>query len=161
MSHLTFVGEGRTLEEHGAYLSFLNNGIVGFYLVNTFLTQTDVQYAQLSYKRLVLREEESQFRLLKCQRKIGMDDIGTDIISIVLRHQTGGYVNGHNIRSRTVNVLDQGGKTACQRLVESRTEKSVNHQHSFFQVGRIEFLRYFCKVLSTSRCLLAAHSSER
>ena len=89
--------------------------------------------------------------LLEGQCEVGADDIGTDIIGVVLCHQSGGYVNRYDLCRRGVDVFYQGGESASQRLVEAGAEKSVDHQHAFFKTWRVELLCDFNEVLGTLR----------
>ena len=140
VAHLALMGKRTAAEHQLAYVVFFDDGVGCFNLRHSLLTQTDVEHTEVAHKLLVLSEEERQLELLKGQRVSGADDVGTHVVRVVLRHQTRGYVNGHHLGRRGVDILDQRGKTASQRLVESGTKESVDNQHIGFKDWRIELL---------------------
>ena len=87
VAHIALVGVGAPFEEQGADVVLLDEGVVGFYLLDALLAESDVEHLQLSDVLLVLREEEGEFLLLEGERHIGADDVGADVIGVVLRHQ--------------------------------------------------------------------------
>ena len=78
---------------------------------------------------------------------VSTDDVGTYIVCVVLCHQARRDVNGNDLGRRRVDILDQRGKTTCQRFVETRAEESVNNQHIGFEDGGIELLNDFYELL--------------
>ena len=134
------MGIGTTGQHQLAHVVFLDNGVLRIQLPHTLLAQTDVEHAEVAYKLLILREEERQLDLLEGQCMVCTDDVGTHVVRIVLRHQSGRNVDGNHLGRRRVDILDQRGKTTCQRFVEAGTEESVDDQHIGFEGGRIEFL---------------------
>ena len=136
------MGKGVTANEHLAYHRLFNHRILCLHLLHTLLAQTDVEHAQLTDKDLVLGEQERQLGLLQGQRGMGADDVGTNIIGVVLGHQTRGHVDTDNLGRRGVDVFHQRGKATGQRFVEPRTEESVNHQHVGLQLGRVELFNH-------------------
>ena len=88
ITHLTFVSKGVAWNKTAAYIVLFNDRIWSLYLLDTFLTETDIKYAQLSNELLVLRKEERQFRLLQGECQVSTNDIGSNVIGIVFSHQT-------------------------------------------------------------------------
>ena len=71
-----------------ADVTLFEQGVVGVYLVSTLLAESDVKHFQLSDELLVLCEEKREFLMLERKRHIGTDDIGADIVGIVLSHES-------------------------------------------------------------------------
>ena len=88
MPHVALVGKRTTRLNHLANVVLLQHRVVGIEFLDTLLAQSDVEHLQSAYIRLVLLKEEGELHVLQCQRQVGMDDIGTYIIGIVLRHQS-------------------------------------------------------------------------
>ena len=82
------MGERITWQQPLTDIAFLKKSIVGVDLLDTFLAQSDVENLEPSYEYLVLREEERQFLLLECECLISMNDVGTDVIGVVFRHES-------------------------------------------------------------------------
>ena len=78
---------------------------------------------------------------------MGADDVGTDVVGVVFRHQARRYVDADNLGRRGIDIFHQRGKATCQRLVQTRSEESVNHHHVRFQLGWVEFLNHLHKLL--------------
>ena len=80
------MGKGVAWKETTTDVVLFGDRIRGIYLLDAFLTKTDVEHTQLSCELLVFSKEERQLRLLQGECQVGMNDIGTDIIGIVLSH---------------------------------------------------------------------------
>ena len=65
-------------------------------MLHSFTAQTNVKYAYLTEEYLVHGEVEGEFRLLQCERQVSANDIGADIVCVVLCHQSRRYVNADN-----------------------------------------------------------------
>ena len=78
---------------------------------------------------------------------MGADDVGTDVVGVVFRHQTRRHVDADNLGRRGIDIFHQRGKATCQRLVQTRSEESVNHHHVRLQLGWVEFLNHLHKLL--------------
>ena len=87
IAHLAFVGMGRAFEQQFAHLIFLYKRIGGVSLVDTLLTEADVQYAEFADEGLVFGKEKCQLGQLEGQCHRSPDDVGADIITVVFRHQ--------------------------------------------------------------------------
>ena len=101
------MGKGGTVQQTGAYITRINHGERSLDFRHTLFAQLDVEHTQLSDKRLVLWEEERELGLLKGQRHGGSDDIGANVIGVVLGHQTRRYVNTDNLGLRGIDILDE------------------------------------------------------
>ena len=88
MSHLPFVCKDVALEQYRTYVILVYAGIVRVGLFNALLTQLYVKSLQLAYKLLVLCKEEGQLGLLECQCQVGFNDVGSDIVGVVLCHKS-------------------------------------------------------------------------
>ena len=88
--------------------------------------ETDGQHFQFAHKSLGVGQNEREFGQLKGQRKVGTDNVGTDVVGIVLTHQSGGDVDRYDGRGRGVDKLYQRGKSAIQGFAQSRPEQAVN-----------------------------------
>ena len=88
VAHISLVGVRITFQEQRTDVVFLYQRIVGLDLVDALLTQTDIQHLQAPDILLVLWEEERQFLLLQSQCEVGTYDVRTDIIGVVVGHQS-------------------------------------------------------------------------
>ena len=113
------MGEGIAAEQAGADVVLLDDGILAVNLLDSLQAQSDVEYAELTDDRLELREQKCQLGLLERQRMGGPDDVGADIVGVVLGHQTRGNVDADDFCGRGVDILDQRGKATGQRFVET------------------------------------------
>ena len=94
-------------EHHQTDIPFLHHRIVGLDLFDTLLAQADIEYFEPSNENLVFGEEEGEFLLSEGERKVSPNDVGPDVISIVLSHQAGGHVDAHHLGLRGVDILHQ------------------------------------------------------
>ena len=70
-----------------ANITLFEQGVIGVNLISTLLAEPNVKHFQLSDELLVLCEEERELLMLERERHVGTDDIGADIIGVVLCHQ--------------------------------------------------------------------------
>ena len=105
MSHLSLVSKGIAAHQTAAHLLFLNDVVNGVHLGDAFLTETNVEHAELSDEGLILSKEERELGLLQGQRQRGTNDVRAYIISIIFRHQTGRHVEAHHLGRRAVDIL--------------------------------------------------------
>ena len=92
------MGKGIARQKPLADVTLFEQGVVCINLVCTLLAEPDVKYFQLSDELLVLCEEEREFLMLERERHVSTDDIGADIIGIVLSHQSGRNVDADDFR---------------------------------------------------------------
>ena len=85
------------MQQTGTYVVFLDKGVVGVYLIDALLTESNVEYLQASDIHLILREQEREFRQLKSQGKIGSNNISADIIGVILSHKPRRYVDADHL----------------------------------------------------------------
>ena len=97
VAHIAFVGVGVPFLEQGTDVVFFDKRIVGLNLLYALLTEADVQHLQPSDILLVLGEEKRQLFLLQGQRQVGTDDVGADVIGVVVGHQTRRDVDTDNL----------------------------------------------------------------
>ena len=88
IAHAALVGIAVAPHEQGTYLGFLDDVVLGVSLTDALGADSDVKHAQLTDIRLVLREEECELGLLQGERQVGLDDVGTDVVGVVLAHQS-------------------------------------------------------------------------
>ncbi len=81
--------------------------------------------------------------MLYGEGQVGVDDVGVDIISIVLAHQSRRQVNADHLTRTLVDILDQRGETAHEGLVEPRAKETVHHHRVGIERRRVEAERDF------------------
>ena len=79
--------------------------------------------------------------------EVGTDDVGADVVGIILAHQTGRQVDAHDLCRTLVDVFHHGSESARQRLVESAAEETIHYEHSRLELGRVEVDGYLGKLL--------------
>ena len=141
------MGEDIAAEQAGTDVVLFDDGILAVYLLDAFLAQPDVEYAELTDDRLELWEQECQLGLLERQRMGGPDDVGADIVGVVLGHQARRNIDADDLCRRGVDILDQRGEATGQRFVESRAEQSVDDHRALLQTGRVELLDDFDELM--------------
>ena len=107
IAHLALMGKRIAREHSRTNIVFAEQGVVGLYLVDAFLTQADVEYLHLSDIDLILWEQEGQLQLLECQRQVGADDVCPHVSGIVLCHEARRHVDADDFRLRGVDIFDQ------------------------------------------------------
>ena len=81
-----------------ADVTLFEQGVVGVNLISPLFAQSDVEHLQLSYELLVLSEKERELLMLERECHIGTDDVGADIIGVILGHKSGRNVDADNLR---------------------------------------------------------------
>ena len=150
MAHVTLVGEGAAGAKHRTHLRRISNGVLCVLSVHAFLAQPYVELLHLAHELLVLGKEERQLQLVERQRDVGPDDVRAYIICIVLGHETRGHVDAHHLGGRAVDVFHQRGEATGKGLAQPRAKETIDHQHSFFQAGRVELLRHLGEQLPSA-----------
>ena len=146
-AHVALVGILVASEQSGTYVFFLYDGVLRINLAEPFFAQTDVQNDQLAYELLVFGEQEGQFLQLQGEGDVGLDDVGPHVVGVVFGHQSRRDVDTGDGRRALVDVFHQRCKTSGKRLVEARTEKSVDDKCIGLQFGRVEFVGHFHEFL--------------
>ena len=118
VAHRALVGEGVAGPQHGADLVGLGDGPLRVHLVDGVRAESDVEHLHLARELLVLGEEEAELQLLEGQRQAGADDVGPDVIRVVLAHQARRQVDADHLGPRRVDILHQRGEAPRQRLVK-------------------------------------------
>ena len=62
------------------------------------------------------------------------------VAPVVLSEKAGRYVDRDDMSVRFIDIVDNGGESTCQRTVQPRAEKSVDHDVVFRQYGWREIL---------------------
>ena len=119
MTHLSLVGKLATLAQATADVGLLLQDKLCIGAGNILLRQAYVEHSQLSQEVLVVGQQHRKFLLTKCQREVGFDDICTDIIGIVLGHESRRNVDAHHLALRLVDVLHQRREATRQRFVQT------------------------------------------
>ena len=119
MTHLPLVSELATLAQAAADVGLLLQDKLCIGASDVLLRKAYVEYSQLSQEVLVVGQQHRELLLTKCQREVGFDDIRTDVVGIVLGHESRGNVYAHHLALRLVDVLHQRGEAARQRLVQT------------------------------------------
>ena len=114
-------------------------------VLDEFLGKTDIEYAHSAQILLVVSHQHSKFLLLQGKGQIGTDDIGVDIIGIVLGHQTRRDVDAYYLGRTLVDIFHHCSKSASQWLVESASEETIHHQRFSIQLRRVQVGGYLSK----------------
>ena len=130
VTHLAFVGKRVALQQAWAHVVLLQQRVVGINLLHALFAQSDIQHLQFADEYLVFGEQERQLWQLQCQRHIGTDNVGSYIVSVVFGHQSRWHIDTYHLSGRCVDVFHERRETTGQRLVDARSEQSVNHQHA-------------------------------
>ncbi len=75
--------------------------------------QADIQYLEPAQMYCWLSASIiDKLLLLQGQREVGTDDVGMDVIGVVLAHQTGRQVDTYHLGCTLVDVFHHGSKTS-------------------------------------------------
>ena len=102
--------------------------------------QSDLKRFPLADIGRILRQEEGQLRELEGKGEVRLDDRLPVVAPVVLSEKTGRYVDRDDMSVRFIDIVDNGGESTCQRTVQPRAEKSVDHDVVFRQYGWREIL---------------------
>ena len=139
------MGKVVSCHQHVAHILFLQHTERRRRALHPFTVQPDVEHFHQSYMPLVFCKQKGEFPALQRQSQIGPDDVCPHVIGIVFSHQSRRHINTDNHCRRLVDVFHQRSKSSCQRLVQARTEQSVNHQHALIKLGRVKFVGHLYK----------------
>ena len=107
-------------------------------ILDEFLGKSDVENAQSAQVLLVIRHQHRQFLLLQGKGQTGTDDVGIDIIGIVLGHQSRRDIDAYYLGRTLVDIFHHRGESASQWFVESATKESVYHQRFCIELRRVQ-----------------------
>ena len=119
VTHLPLVGKLATLAQATADVGLLLQDKLCIGAGNILLREANVEHSQLSQEVLVVGQQHREFLLTKCQREVGLDNIRTDVIGIILGHESRGNVYAHHLTLRLVDVLHQRREATRQRFVQT------------------------------------------
>lgn len=85
--HVALVGEVGAEQEYGAYLALLKHTVRHLGIANIVGTKPDVKHAQPANVLLAVGKKHRQLHLLQREREISPDNVGADVVAIVLAHQ--------------------------------------------------------------------------
>ena len=149
MTHLTLVGKFASRTQPWTNVLLFDERELRVGAGNELLRKTDVEHANLAEIRLVVGQEHRQFQVAERQRQVGLDDVGTHVVGVVLGHQSRRNVDAHDLAGRLVDVFRQRRETTRKRFVQSRTKKSVDDERISIEFRRVEVERHLREILDT------------
>ena len=88
MSHIAFMHELITRNEHPADIIFLDDAILRLCLVDIFLTKIYVEHTDMSEKWLKVRHHHAEFLATKSEGYVCTDNISLHVVCVVLGHHS-------------------------------------------------------------------------
>ena len=147
VAHLPFVGKLAAGLQSLTDVRFLGHDKHSIGAGNILLRQADVEHTQLAQEVLVVGQQHRELLLSEGQREVGFDDVLTNVVGIVLGHESRRNIDAHHTARRLVDVLHKRSKTTRQWFIESRAEQTVNNQCLSPQARRVEVERHLDEVL--------------
>ena len=138
MPHQALINEIAAFKHSAAHVGLLQHLVFCICTCDVLWAKPNVQHPQATYKLLVVFKKHGQLLLLQRQCEVRFHDVRLHIVRIVLGHQPRRQVDAHHLGRRLVDVFHQRGKAAGKCLVQSGTEKSVNHHRFGRQFRRVE-----------------------
>ena len=137
-AHAALVGEVAARLQELADIFFFEDAATALGALNELWRESDIEHLDSAQILLVVCHHHRQLLLLQGEGEVGTDDVGADVVGIVLAHQTGRQVDAHDHCRTLVDVFHHGSESACQRLVESAAEETIHHEHSRLELRRVE-----------------------
>ena len=137
-AHAALVGEVAARLQELADIFFFEDAATALGALDELWRESDIKYLDSAQVLLVVCHHHRQLLLLQGEGEVGTDDVGADVVGIVLAHQTGRQVDAHDLCRTLVDVFHHGSESARQRLVESAAKETIYHEHSRLELRRVE-----------------------
>ena len=142
VAHVALVGEVAAGEQEAAHVLLFQDAEAGVGVLDELLRETDVEHLQATQVSLAVGEEHGDLLLLEGEGEVSLNDVGVDVVGVVLAHEPRGDVDAHHLGRTLVDVFHHGGETAGERFVETAAEETVHHQRGGGELGRVEVDRH-------------------
>ena len=95
-AHISFVGEFISRNHQRPDFRLFQYHELSIHLADALFAEADVENLQFTDELLVLRKKECQFLLLKRERHVSPDNVGTYVICVVFGHQSRRHIDAYD-----------------------------------------------------------------
>ena len=141
------MGEVAARLQELADIFFFEDAATALGALDELRRESDIEHLDSAQILLVVCHHHRQLLLLQGEGEVGTDNVGADVVGVVLAHQTGRQVDAYDLCRTLVDVFHHGSESARQRLVESAAEETIYYEHTCLELRRVEVDGYLGKLL--------------